>query len=63
MNIGSRLSFQIRVCLDMCPGMGLLDHMACVFILHASKRGIFSYTLEPLHFIIFSTFLIMQVIY
>ena len=37
-NVRVHLSFQIRVCLDMCPRMGLLNHMACVFILRASKR-------------------------
>ena len=32
MNIRVHVSFRIRVSLDICPGMGLLDHKIPVFL-------------------------------
>ena len=32
MNIGVHVSFQIMVFPDICPGVGLLDHMASLFL-------------------------------
>ena len=32
LNIGMHASFQIRLCQDICPGVGLLDHMAALFL-------------------------------
>ena len=32
MNIGVHVSFQIIVCLDICPELGLLDHMMVLFL-------------------------------
>ena len=32
MNIGMCVSFQIIVCLSICPGVGLLDNMATLFL-------------------------------
>ena len=32
MNIGVHLSFELEFSLDICPGVGLLDHMATLFL-------------------------------
>ena len=32
MNIGVHVSFPIIVCLDICPGVGLLDQMVTLFL-------------------------------
>ena len=32
MNKGVYVSFWIRVCLDICSGVGLLDHMVVLFL-------------------------------
>ena len=32
MNIGVHVAFQIMVFPDICPGVGLLDHMASLFL-------------------------------
>ena len=31
-NLGVRLFFELRLCSDICPGMGLLDHMVILFL-------------------------------
>ena len=31
-NLGVRLFFELQVCSDICPGMGLLDHMVILFL-------------------------------
>ena len=31
-NIGVHTSFELEFCLDICPGVGFLDHMATLFL-------------------------------
>ena len=32
MNIGIHVSFELQFCLDLCLGVGLLDHMVILFL-------------------------------
>ena len=32
MNMGCMYVFKLQFCLDICPGVGLLDHMAILFL-------------------------------
>ena len=41
MNIVVHVSFQIIVCLDMCPEVGLLVHMAILFLFYFSLINLF----------------------
>ena len=33
MNIGVCVSFELELCLDICPGIGLQGHLACPFLI------------------------------
>ena len=32
MNIGVHVYFSVKFCLDICPGVGLLDHMVVIYL-------------------------------
>ena len=33
MNIVVHVAFSVKVCLDICPGMGLVDHIVVLYLL------------------------------
>ena len=42
MNIGVHVSFELQFYLDICPGMGLLDHMVTLFLVFWGTSILFS---------------------
>ena len=48
-NIGVHVSFQIRVFSDICPGMGLLDHMVTLVLVLYVAFILFSIVAAPIY--------------
>ena len=49
MNIGIHVSFKIIVFPDICPGVGLLDHMASLFLVFFKEFILFSTVAAPIY--------------
>ena len=50
MNIGAHVSFQIiQFCLDICPGVGLLAHMATLFLFFKGTSILFPIVAAPMY--------------
>ena len=49
MNIGVHVSFQIMVFPDICPGVGLLDHMASLLLVFLRNSILFSIVAAPIY--------------
>ena len=50
MNIGVHASFGIIFFLNICPEVGLLDHMATLFLIFRGSTILFSIVAAPIHF-------------
>ena len=48
-NTGVRVSVQIDLSLDICPGVELLDHMATLFIVFKGTSILFSIVATPIY--------------
>ena len=49
MNIGVHVSFQIMVFPDICPGVGLLNHMASLLLVFLRNSILFSIVAAPIY--------------
>ena len=47
MNSVVHVSFQIMFCLDICPGVGLLDHMVVLYLVFWGTSILFSIVIIP----------------
>ena len=50
MNTGCMYVFKLQFCLDICPGVGLLDHMAILFLVFWGASILFSMVAAPIYF-------------
>ena len=48
-NTDVHVSFQIMFLLDICPGMGLLDHMIVLFLVFKETSTLFSTVVTPIY--------------
>ena len=49
MNMEVQVSFELEVSLDVFPGMGLLDHMATLFVVFRRSSVLFFIVATPIY--------------
>ena len=49
MNIGVHIYFQWKFCLDICPGVGLLNHMVVLYLVFCGTTILFSIVVVPIY--------------